>query len=77
MTKLIAAGVAGVATAFGAVAAAPAQAAPPQRVTVDCRTYSGVEVCGGLTLDAKQKQCVRQAVDQGMSERRAEVECSR
>jgi hypothetical protein len=42
---------------------------------LDCRTYSGVTVCGELVLSARQRQCVRQAVDAGLGPRRAEVEC--
>ncbi|GAA2640396.1 hypothetical protein GCM10010411_95780 [Actinomadura fulvescens] len=73
--KIIAAGVLGVVTVFGAAGAVPAQAKAPQ--TQDCRTYSGVKVCGKLQLTEKQKQCVQQAVQKGMTDRRAEVECSR
>ncbi|MDX6740367.1 hypothetical protein [Actinocorallia sp. A-T 12471] len=51
-----------------------AYAAPAQQA--DCRTYSSVSVCGELTLDATQQQCVTNAVGQGMTERRAEVECT-
>jgi len=71
MSKTIAAGLLGVVTVFGAVAAAPAQAAEQ----TDCRTYSGVKVCGELKLNAQQKQCVQKEVRLGITERRAEVEC--
>ncbi|KAB2351849.1 hypothetical protein [Actinomadura rudentiformis] len=76
MTKIIAAGVLGAVTVFGAAGAVPAQATASQ-VTQDCRTYSGVKVCGEVQLTEQQKQCVQQAVQKGMSDRRAEVECSR
>lgn len=43
--------------------------------TLDCRTYSGVTVCGELDLTATQKKCVQHSVDSGLSYRRSEVEC--
>lgn len=43
--------------------------------SLDCRTYSGVTVCGELTLSVREQNCVRQAVDRGLTFRRAEVEC--
>ncbi|MFG2002735.1 hypothetical protein ACGFNU_26605 [Spirillospora sp. NPDC048911] len=76
MTKIITAGVLGMVMVFGAAGAAPAQARAPQ-VKQDCRTYSGAEVCGKVQLTEQQKQCVQRAVEKGMSDRRAEVECSR
>ncbi|GII86406.1 hypothetical protein Ssi03_43960 [Sphaerisporangium siamense] len=42
---------------------------------LDCRTYSGVTVCGTLTLGPKEQQCVERSVSQGLAFRRAEVEC--
>ncbi|WP_113703588.1 hypothetical protein [Nonomuraea lactucae] len=42
---------------------------------LDCRTYSGVTVCGALTLSASERACVRHSVAAGLSFRRAEVEC--
>ncbi|MBO2452301.1 hypothetical protein J4573_34785 [Actinomadura barringtoniae] len=75
MNKAIAAGLLGVVTVFGAVAAAPAQAAKQPAKQTDCRTYSGVKVCGELKLNAEQKQCVQKEVRLGITERRAEVEC--
>ncbi|GII60549.1 hypothetical protein Skr01_06340 [Sphaerisporangium krabiense] len=42
---------------------------------LDCRTYSGVTVCGPLTLGPKEQQCVERSVTQGLAFRRAEVEC--
>lgn len=43
--------------------------------TLDCRTYSGITVCGELKLSAREQACVRDAVRDGMTHRRAEVEC--
>ncbi|MEU9837315.1 hypothetical protein AB0D67_37760 [Streptosporangium sp. NPDC048047] len=43
--------------------------------SLDCRTYSGVTVCGDLTLTGKQCECVANLVKAGLSYRRAEVEC--
>ncbi|ADG87032.1 hypothetical protein TBS_21140 [Thermobispora bispora] len=43
--------------------------------SLDCRTYSSITVCGELKLTPEERQCVREAVRQGMSYRRAEVEC--
>ncbi len=42
---------------------------------LDCRSYSGVTVCGTLTLSPKERQCVRDSVNAGLTYRRAEVEC--
>ncbi|MCW2878942.1 MAG: hypothetical protein JWQ95_3042 [Sphaerisporangium sp.] len=42
---------------------------------LDCRTYSGVTVCGVLYLSDREKQCVRESVDSGLTYRRSEVEC--
>jgi hypothetical protein len=42
---------------------------------LDCRTYSGATVCGVLKLSEREQQCVKQYVDNGLSSRRAEVEC--
>ncbi|MEU8247773.1 hypothetical protein [Nonomuraea sp. NPDC048916] len=43
--------------------------------TLDCRTYSGVTVCGELSLSLAEEKCVRHSVDEGLPYRRAEVEC--
>ncbi|MFI7126860.1 hypothetical protein ACIBQ1_14290 [Nonomuraea sp. NPDC050153] len=43
--------------------------------TLDCRTYSGVTVCGTLKLSQSERQCIRSSVSAGLSYRRAEVEC--
>ncbi|MBF8191888.1 hypothetical protein ITP53_40660 [Nonomuraea sp. K274] len=43
--------------------------------TLDCRTYSGVSVCGTLRLSRAERQCTRDSTDRGLSFRRAEVEC--
>lgn len=42
---------------------------------LDCRTYSGITVCGVLELSAAQRSCVEEAVNGGLTRRRAEVEC--
>ncbi|WP_432929024.1 hypothetical protein ACQPZZ_03965 [Microbispora sp. CA-135349] len=42
---------------------------------LDCRTYSGVSVCGVLELTAAQRSCVEESVGGGLTRRRAEVEC--
>ncbi|MFC4060628.1 hypothetical protein ACFOWE_20180 [Planomonospora corallina] len=42
---------------------------------LDCRTYSGVTVCGRLLLSDREQQCVREAETGGQARRRAEVEC--
>ncbi|WP_244301649.1 hypothetical protein [Microbispora triticiradicis] len=42
---------------------------------LDCRTYSGVSVCGPLELSAAQRACVEESVGGGLTRRRAEVEC--
>ncbi|MEO3871672.1 hypothetical protein ABGB18_22890 [Nonomuraea sp. B12E4] len=43
--------------------------------SLDCRTYSGVTVCGTLYLSKAQRTCAQEAVGRGLSYRRAEVEC--
>ncbi|MCD0448935.1 hypothetical protein LO762_06990 [Actinocorallia sp. API 0066] len=55
--------------------AAPAAVASTA-AQADCRTYSSVSVCGTLNLTQQQEQCVTTSVAQGMTERRAEVECT-
>ncbi|MEU8173318.1 hypothetical protein AB0C14_10615 [Microbispora hainanensis] len=42
---------------------------------LDCRTYSGVSVCGVLELSDAQRACVEESVGGGLTRRRAEVEC--
>ncbi|MCT9932002.1 hypothetical protein N5079_17510 [Planotetraspora sp. A-T 1434] len=42
---------------------------------LDCRTYSSVTVCGELTLSPRQRACVEDSVESGLTYRRAEVEC--
>ncbi|GGK83683.1 hypothetical protein Sme01_17770 [Sphaerisporangium melleum] len=42
---------------------------------LDCRTYSGVTVCGKLKLSERERRCVRDSVAKGLTYRRAEVEC--
>ncbi|MEW9534384.1 hypothetical protein [Microbispora sp. NPDC049125] len=42
---------------------------------LDCRTYSSVSVCGNLNLSPREQACVREAVNGGLTARRAEVEC--
>jgi hypothetical protein len=42
---------------------------------LDCRTYSGVTVCGDLMLSKREAACVQHSVTAGLTERRSEVEC--
>ncbi|MGV9774859.1 hypothetical protein [Streptosporangium sp. NPDC003464] len=42
---------------------------------LDCRTYSGVTVCGELSLSKREAACVQHSVEAGLTERRSEVEC--
>ncbi|MBG0815506.1 hypothetical protein HS045_15125 [Planomonospora sp. ID82291] len=42
---------------------------------LDCRTYSGVTVCGRLLLSDRERRCVEKWVTGGLTRRRAEVEC--
>ncbi|TYB55085.1 hypothetical protein FXF51_46330 [Nonomuraea sp. PA05] len=42
---------------------------------LDCRTYSGVTVCGTLRLSKSERRCARDSEAQGLPFRRAEVEC--
>ncbi|SNS19930.1 hypothetical protein [Actinomadura mexicana] len=62
----------------GVGGAAAAQASDPgdQNTRQDCRTYSSVKECGQPKLNDKQRACVTSAVQQGMTDRRATVECS-
>ncbi|WP_433464726.1 hypothetical protein [Spirillospora sp. CA-128828] len=60
----------------GAGAAAAAEPSHDQNTRQDCRTYSSVTKCGQVQLNEKQRACVTSAVQQGMTERRATVECS-
>ncbi|MFI0405347.1 hypothetical protein [Actinomadura sp. 3N508] len=59
----------------GAGTATVASATGGEPTRQDCRTYSGVTQCGEPQLNEKQRACVTTAVQQGMTERRAEVEC--
>jgi hypothetical protein len=62
----------------GAIAAAPSdegQGTRQDSTRQDCRTYSGVTRCGEQQLTEKQRACVTAAVQEGMTERRAVVEC--
>jgi len=43
--------------------------------SLDCRTYSGISVCGTLKLSRAERQCTRDSTAKGLSFRRAEVEC--
>ncbi|GAA3614299.1 hypothetical protein GCM10022419_119300 [Nonomuraea rosea] len=43
--------------------------------TLDCRTYSGVTVCGTLRLSKSERKCAQDSTDKGLPFRRAEVEC--
>ncbi|MFB4313614.1 hypothetical protein [Actinomadura sp. 21ATH] len=60
----------------GAGAASAAQPSGDGTARQDCRTYSGVTQCGQPQLTEKQRGCVTAAVNQGMTERRATVECT-
>ncbi|GII66895.1 hypothetical protein Skr01_69800 [Sphaerisporangium krabiense] len=42
---------------------------------LDCRTYSGITVCGRLKLNKRERRCVAYLVKAGLTRRRAEVEC--
>lgn len=42
---------------------------------LDCRTYSGITVCGPLRLSPSERACVRDSLAKGLTFRRAEVEC--
>ncbi|MCW2878684.1 MAG: hypothetical protein JWQ95_2784 [Sphaerisporangium sp.] len=42
---------------------------------LDCRTYSGITVCGTLKLSRRERLCVKHLAQDGLSRRRAEVEC--
>jgi hypothetical protein len=59
----------------GVGGAAAAQGAQPESARQDCRTYSSVTECGQPRLTEKQQACVTAATQQGMTERRAVVEC--
>jgi hypothetical protein len=63
-------GIGGIGSA--AAAAAPSEEQAPRQ---DCRTYSSVTECGQPQLTEKQRACVTTSVQQGMTERRATVEC--
>jgi hypothetical protein len=43
--------------------------------SLDCRTYSGITVCGTLELGRAERECTRDSTKKGLSYRRAEVEC--
>ncbi|HEX4816453.1 MAG TPA: hypothetical protein VFV66_27245 [Nonomuraea sp.] len=43
--------------------------------SLDCRTFSGITVCGTLKLNRAERACLRQSAERGLSFRRAEVEC--
>ncbi|MWA05809.1 hypothetical protein F8568_036730 [Actinomadura sp. LD22] len=60
----------------GVGSASAAQPSHDQNARQDCRTYSSVTRCGQVQLNDKQRACVASAVQQGMTERRATVECS-
>ncbi|WP_021597433.1 hypothetical protein [Actinomadura welshii] len=72
MTGVLIAAAVGIGGAGTASAAQPSQA---QDARQDCRTYSSVSQCGQPQLTEKQRACVTAAVQQGMTERRATVEC--
>ncbi|TDB98107.1 hypothetical protein [Actinomadura sp. 7K534] len=59
----------------GVGGATAAQGSQPEPARQDCRTYSSVTECGQPELTQKQQECVTAATQQGMTERRATVEC--
>ncbi|MFI0484155.1 hypothetical protein [Actinomadura sp. 9N215] len=59
----------------GLGSATAASSSGEQTTRQDCRTYSSATECGEPRLNEKQRACVTSAVQQGMTERRAEVEC--
>lgn len=73
MTGALVAAALGIGGIGSATAAAPAE--PERDARQDCRTYSSVTECGEPKLTEKQRACVDSAVRQGMTERRATVEC--
>ncbi|WP_089324481.1 hypothetical protein [Actinomadura meyerae] len=76
MTGALIAAVVGVGGVGGAAVAQASDSAQGTDTRQDCRTYSSVTECGQPKLTQKQQQCVDSAVQQGMTERRAVVECS-
>ncbi|TDD94474.1 hypothetical protein [Actinomadura rubrisoli] len=70
---ITAAMIAVVAAAGGVGSASAAQSSHGDRQ--DCRTYSSTTVCGKPKLTEKQRACATSMVQQGMTQRRAEVEC--
>ncbi|MEU8121487.1 hypothetical protein AB0C21_22520 [Spirillospora sp. NPDC049024] len=74
MTGALIAAVVGIG-GLGSAAAAQASHSGDQNTRQGCRTYSSVEQCGQPKLNEKQRACVDSAVQQGMTERRATVEC--
>ncbi|MEU8796070.1 hypothetical protein [Spirillospora sp. NPDC048819] len=71
MTGALIAAVVGITGTGSAIAAQPSDRPARQ----DCRTYSSVTECGEPQLNEKQRACVTAATQQGMTERRAKVEC--
>jgi hypothetical protein len=43
--------------------------------SLDCRTFSGITVCGTLKLSRAERRCTQESTDMGLPFRRAEVEC--
>ncbi|MFD0685646.1 hypothetical protein [Actinomadura fibrosa] len=74
MKKVITATAIAAAAALGGVGSASA-AQPTHSARQDCRTYSSTRVCGQPKLNDKQRACATKMVQQGMTQRRAEVEC--
>ncbi|WUI00303.1 hypothetical protein OHR68_00295 [Spirillospora sp. NBC_00431] len=72
MTGVLVVAVLGIGGVGSATAASPSTDQKPRQ---DCRTYSSVGECGQARLTEKQRACVTTAVQQGMTERRATVEC--
>ncbi len=63
------------AVGFAGVGGATAAQSSGEPARQDCRTYSSVTECGQPELTEKQRECVTAATRQGMTERRATVEC--
>ncbi|WP_344596359.1 hypothetical protein [Actinomadura vinacea] len=71
MTGVLIAAVVGI----GGGGTAAAQPSHDANARQGCRTYSSVTECGKLQLNQKQQACVTWAVQLGMTQRRADVEC--
>jgi len=76
MKKVVVGALTAAAAGVAGVGAAAAAQSPDEPARQDCRTYSSVTDCGGPAEPTDEQQaCVTAATRQGMTERRAEVEC--